>query len=115
MSDPRGSVVHVNGNLEADCYIGRANARYGLSASDWANPFKIGRDGSREEILQKYLSYLAGNAYLARNLFIFEGKTLGCWCAKKDETLTPDDPWVCHGQAIHWLLENGTLVNGGEG
>lgn len=111
----KGKVVHVNGSLECDYYIGRANRRYGLAASDWANPYRIGWDGSRQEILQKYLSYLAGNAYLARNLFIFEGKVLGCWCPPKGEALTADDPWVCHGQVILWLLENGTLVNGSVG
>jgi hypothetical protein len=35
-------------------YIGRAAPRYGLRASKWANPFMIGRDGERDEVIAMY-------------------------------------------------------------
>lgn len=32
-------------------YVGRAIPRIALQASKWANPFKIGRDGTRDEVV----------------------------------------------------------------
>ena len=88
-SDPR----HV--------YIGRAGVvfiegqRYPKQPSPFANPFKIGRDGSREEVLEKYEALmrqrLAATPYLLRGL---EGKTLGCWCK----------PAACHGEVLIKLM-----------
>ncbi len=55
---PDTRVVHVNGPGGYDVYIGRASPRKGLKASVWANPFKIGRDGTRDEVIAKYRTYL---------------------------------------------------------
>ena len=40
-------------------YIGRA-VRFvaGLTASKWANPFTVGKDGDRAEVLAKFRAYL---------------------------------------------------------
>jgi hypothetical protein len=35
-------------------FIGREQGRVGLRRSKWANPFRIGRDGTREELIAKY-------------------------------------------------------------
>ena len=39
-------------------YIGRRMTRIGLAGSKWANPFKIGLDGTREEVIEKYRAWL---------------------------------------------------------
>ena len=41
-----------------DVYIGRVVPRSGFKASIWGNPFKLGKDGTREEIMAKYLSLI---------------------------------------------------------
>ncbi|KAF9147738.1 hypothetical protein BG015_010579 [Linnemannia schmuckeri] len=52
MSDPqnvyigRGGVVFIN------------KRRYPPQASIWANPFRIGVDGTREQVLDKYREYI---------------------------------------------------------
>ena len=47
-------VVHVNDNVPGAVYIGRAVPRRGIKASKWANPYKIGRDGTRADVIGKY-------------------------------------------------------------
>jgi len=54
-------------------YIGRP--------SIWGNPYKIGVDGDRKEVIEKYRVFL--NAKLKTNpyyLDILIGKDLACWC-----------------------------------
>ena len=59
-------------NLRAWCtdesneYIGRRGVvfidkkRYPEEDSVWANPYKIGKDGDRDEVLEKYEEYIWG-------------------------------------------------------
>jgi Domain of unknown function (DUF4326) len=47
-------VINVRDCTPFDVYIARANPRYRLAASKWANPFKIGRDGTRAEVIAMY-------------------------------------------------------------
>src|ERR1700737_2718916 len=49
-------------------YIGRAVPRSGLKASIWGNPFVIGKDGSREEVMVKYRAWLLGQPELLKSL-----------------------------------------------
>ena len=49
----------------------------------WGNPFVIGRDGSREEVIAKYEEYLLNEPKLLRRLHELRGKHLVCWCAPK--------------------------------
>ena len=67
---------------EYDVYIGRP--------SKWGNPFQIGLQGTREEVIAKYELYLRTNAELMKALPELKGKTLGCWCAPK----------LCHGEIL---------------
>lgn len=64
-------------------YIGRP--------SIFGNPFIIGIDGSRKDVIEKYRRHLALNTEL-RNLVIKElkGKDLVCWCS----------PLPCHGDVL---------------
>jgi hypothetical protein len=63
-------------------YIGRPGK--------WGNPFVIGRDGTREEVVAKYRAHLLGNAALLAALPELRGKDLVCWCA----------PHACHGDVL---------------
>ncbi len=63
-------------------YIGRG--------SKWGNPYLIGVDGTREEVLKKYHTYLLSNRYLMASLPELNGKILGCFCK----------PLSCHGDIL---------------
>jgi len=84
-ANPVGSAtpVVVNKRVESfDVYIGRG--------SKWGNPFVMGKDGNREEVVAKYRVYLAGNKELLGSLYELGGKRLGCFCA----------PRSCHGDIL---------------
>jgi hypothetical protein len=70
-------------------YIGRLMPRYGLPGSKWHNPYKVGRDGTREEVIAKYQRHLhdSGLIYAVHEL---RGRDLVCWCA----------PEPCHGDLL---------------
>jgi hypothetical protein len=70
-----------------DVYIGRP--------SIWGNPFKLGPDGSREEVIKKYKDWLMGNTEVLDRLHELKDKTLGCWCK----------PHACHGDVLVQALE----------
>ena len=79
-------VVHCK-RAPYDVYIGRPGP--------WGNPFVIGRDGTREEVIGKYEKWLTGNPELMARIASGEltGKVLGCWCA----------PEACHGDVLAQL------------
>ncbi len=93
---PDTRVVHVNDQNGYDVYIGRASPRKELKASVWANPFKIGRDGTRDEVIDQYRAYLQTRPDLLGRLEELRGKRLACWCA----------PEPCHGNVLAELAEN---------
>ena len=65
-----------------DVYIGRP--------SRWGNPFSVGQDGTRDEVIVKYLKWLKNQPELLDALPELKGKVLGCWCAPK----------ACHGDML---------------
>jgi hypothetical protein len=68
-------------------YIGRG--------SKWGNPFVIGEDGTRAEVIQMYEDYLRRKPDLLAQLPELEGEILGCFCK----------PAACHGDVLIKLLE----------
>jgi hypothetical protein len=94
--------------FDKDCfYIGRGSKYTGLPQSTLANPYKIGKDGTREEVVQKYrrwlwnqvqanteaketLDWLLADIRFREELG-HEPLKLVCWC-KEDEK--------CHGDII---------------
>jgi hypothetical protein len=64
----------------------------------WGNPFVIGRDGNREQVIAKYERWLFTQPELLRRLPELRGNVLGCWCA----------PQACHGDVLV-RLANGPL------
>lgn len=75
------TVVNLHHGKDYDVYIGRP--------SEWGNEFIIGKDGDREEVLEKYkkLAIKNGVPNKARAL---KGKILGCFCKPK----------ACHGDLL---------------
>lgn len=117
-----GGVVHVNSGMPYDVYVGRAVARKGLEASVWQNPYRIGVDGTREQVLAMFERHMRAllrdtpganpapepwnhRANLVASLIALRGKTLACWCAPKDRALTTEDERVCHGQILLMLAK----------
>ena len=66
----------------------------------WGNPFVVGRDGTRDEVIAKYRAYVLSNEALMRSLPALRGKVLGCWCAPKH----------CHGDVLVELLDSSLEV-----
>ena len=63
-------------------YIGRP--------SKWGNPFVIGKDGTRQEVVQKYKDYILSNQSLLSQIEELRGKDVVCFCA----------PQQCHGDVL---------------
>ncbi len=63
----------------------------------WGNPFIIGKDGTREQVIAKYRVYVRQFPKLTAALPELRGKTLGCWCK----------PQACHGDVLAELAEAG--------
>ena len=82
----QGKVVHCK-KAGFDVYIGRP--------SKWGNPFVIGKDGNREQVIEKYRRWVLGQPALMAALPELKGKTLGCWCA----------PHPCHGDVLVELAD----------
>ena len=63
-------------------------------ATRWGNPFRIGRDGNREDVIRKHREQLWDQIRTGRitleDLAGLAGKPLGCWCA----------PQACHAENI---------------
>lgn len=75
-------VVHCRRD-RYDVYIGRPTV--------WGNPFVLGKDGDRNEVIAKYEDWVRARpdfmAFVKREL---RGKVLGCWCS----------PDPCHGDVL---------------
>lgn len=82
-------VVHCK-RARHDVYIGRP--------SKWGNPFVIGGDGTREQVIEKYRAWLLQQPELMAALPELRGKVLGCWCA----------PRACHGDVLVEMADNTT-------
>ena len=85
-----GRVVHCK-KEPYDIYIGRPSV--------WGNPFIEGRDGTREEVIDKYRQWISTQPRLLANLRQLKGKVLGCWC--KGDTRNE----ACHGDVLIQLAE----------
>lgn len=95
------TVVNVRVD-EFDVYIGRAMP--GFAASRFANPFRIGPDGSRAQVIARYRQHLdallASDPQATVELESLRGKRLGCWCK----------PAACHGDVLFEKLEGSSSL-----
>ncbi|CDG88865.1 DUF4326 domain-containing protein [Xenorhabdus bovienii] len=74
-----------------DVYCGRGTL--------WGNPYAIGADGDRDEVIRKFKydfdrDYLKGGSDFKEQLKAHRGKTLGCHCK----------PYACHGDILAQFL-----------
>ena len=75
-------VVHCK-KEKYDVYIGRP--------SIWGNPFVIGRDENRDEVIEKYREWISDKPDLIKKAKLeLKGKILACWCY----------PNKCHGDIL---------------
>lgn len=74
-----------------DVYIGRP--------SIWGNPFEIGPDGTRAEVIEKYRQWIQTQPELLSQISQLRGKVLGCWCS----------PQPCHGDILAELAQKERL------
>lgn len=77
------TVVHCKKD-KYDVYIGRP--------SKWGNPFTIGTDGTREQVIELYREWIINGdgKHLLDDLDELKGKRLACWCSPK----------ACHGDIL---------------
>lgn len=86
------TVVNIRTHKGCDVrYIGRG--------SIYGNPFKIGEDGTREEVIEKYKAYLydriSWDGHFKERVESLRGCVLGCFCK----------PQACHGDVIKEFLD----------
>jgi hypothetical protein len=90
---PIAIVTHFRADTSRDwpdyerVYIGRP--------SKWGNPFLLGADGTRPEVIAKYEAYIRNRPDLLAALPELKGKALVCWC----------HPKPCHGGVLVRLLD----------
>ncbi|WP_432216870.1 DUF4326 domain-containing protein [Pseudomonas kribbensis] len=74
-----------------DVYIGRGTI--------WGNPYQMGQDGDRDEVIRKFAydfgrGFLKASENLEHNLGIIRGKVIACHCK----------PAACHGDVLADIL-----------
>lgn len=76
-------------------YCGRGNKYYGRTESIWANPYTMGRDGNRAQVIAKYRAYIQTKPELMSRLPELKDKeALVCFCA----------PDRCHCEVLIELM-----------
>lgn len=80
-------VVRMGNEEGNSVYIGRG--------SPWGNPYKIGVDGDRAEVIRKFREYAEAVILEYPNwLDQLEGKDMVCYCA----------PLACHGDVLYEMV-----------
>ena len=72
-------------------YVGRGTV--------WGNPWKIGEDGTRDEVVERYRAAVMadGKAPLRKRIRQeLAGKDLVCWCQSPSD----EDPLPCHATVL---------------
>jgi len=80
------TVVHCR-KKKFDVYIGRKCKEFPQSI--WANKYREGKDGTRDEVIAKYKKDITPEMELVIK-YKLRGKILGCWCYPKN----------CHGNVL---------------
>ncbi len=83
---PLTTLVNLKQTQVYDVYIGRP--------TKWGNPFKIGQDGTRDEVVEKYRQWIQTQPELLQSLTELKGKILACSCV----------PAKCHGHILIDLI-----------
>lgn len=103
MGDPQNVYIGRRGIVFID------GQRFPKEHSTWANPFKVGKDGSREKVIIKYKNYIQtlikSQKITKQQLVDLRGKTLGCWCKTSTHVNS------CHGDILIELINKITNNN----
>lgn len=87
-------VVHCK-RSSYDVYIGRPGP--------FGNPYEIGKDGNRKEVIKKFWHYAIRKILTEKGfdnaIANLKDKVLGCWCAPKP----------CHGDVLEALSKSACL------
>ncbi len=85
---------------DSNVYVGRQGVvfidgkRYPEKSSLFCNKYKIGKDGTRQEVIDKYRIWLSDcvekSPEFVNQLKKLKGKNLGCWC----------HPESCHADVL---------------
>lgn len=95
------SIINIKSGQTYDIYCGRINKTYNLPESKWANPFVIGKHGSRDEVIEKYRLWINSKPELLISLNELKDKSLACWCL----------PEKCHCEILKNLAESKYIKN----
>lgn len=90
-----------NKNMTHPLVVHLKRSRYDVRidrATKWGNPYVIGTDGTREDVIRKYADWLPTQPHLMKSLPELQGRVLGCWCA----------PQACHGDVLATLAAEAT-------
>lgn len=86
------TVVNIRARAKCDVYIGRP--------SPFGNPYVIGQDGDRDEVIRKYRAYFYSRLKMdlpfREQVKALKGKSLGCYCK----------PSICHGDVLASYLDD---------
>lgn len=79
-------------------YVGRRNVYVeGTFDSEFKNPYRITKDRTREDVVEKFRRDVENSPEFVRKIEEeLEGKTLGCWCA----------PMLCHANVLEEIANN---------
>jgi hypothetical protein len=94
MSPPSRTQVSTSTSEDpSQVYVGRGSKTFNVTDGGWGNPFPIGRDGNRMEVIEKHRRWLAEQEGEALTLALraLQGKKLACHCH-------PSSP--CHADNI---------------
>jgi len=82
------AIIRVNKLEEYDIFIGRP--------SKFGNPFVLGQDGTRSEVIAKFEQYLRTHPELDQLLDELDGKRIACFCSVEQK---------CHADVYIKLLK----------
>lgn len=91
MSQPHSGGIALPINVRDKRHFSADRYVYIGRPSKWGNPFVVGIDGTRAEVIQKYEEWLRAQPDLvAAAKRELAGKALGCYCK----------PQACHGDVL---------------
>jgi hypothetical protein len=82
MQEQKTEVVNIKTDKDYDVYIGRP--------SKWGNPFVVGKDGTRKQVIERYKKWIVQQPDLLKDLHELKGKKIACFCK----------PLPCHGDVL---------------
>jgi len=102
MASTSTSIVNLRHHNTAEVYCGHS--------SPFGNPYVHGRDGTRDDVCDKFAEYFRNklhNPEFHAKVLSLKGKRLGCWCKCSPPCNNPRcKSYRCHLETILEYLEN---------